>query len=95
MAELGMVGDRCHRLLQHRCPQMGAGDREGSGAVAWEGLKLLARAKTVFLWVRGRQRPRAWESLWSHTGRRVPTGDGVSCARKWAEADWGCGFPHG
>lgn len=55
---------------------------------------LLARAKTVFLRVRGKQRPRVWESLWSHTGRRVPTGDGVSCARKWAEADWGCGFPH-
>lgn len=39
MVELGTVGDRCHHLLQPRCPQMGAAAHEGSGVVAWEALK--------------------------------------------------------
>lgn len=88
LVELGTAGDRCCHLLQPQCPQTGVGDHEGSGVVVWKGLKL------------------SWPepkplSCGSGAGRGPvcgdpcgATGDGVSCARKWAEASRGCSFPH-
>lgn len=95
LAELGTVGDRCHHLLQRRCPQMGAGDREGSGVVAWEGLKLSWPEPKPRSCRSGAGRgPVRGNPCGATLGGGFPTGKGVSCARKWAEADRGCGFPH-